>query len=219
MDSHGLARHERAAPGVPNYGSRLSAATWLLTVFSAIFLTLRVYCKLSRGRRLWWDDHFLIASWVGVSNMTMEAAQVADLIPRAQVTILVSTAVLAEGIRNYGVGLHYSDMDPAKMPTQALISYIAGFATILGTIWSKTSFSITLLRISTGRLRYLVWFIIISVNLVLGVSATIHWAQCWPLKKLWNYDMEGRCLPRETVQSYQVFASGTWPCGGKERDE
>jgi hypothetical protein len=138
---------------------------------------------------------------------------------RAQVTVLVSTAVLAEGIRNYGVGLHYSDMDPAKMPTQALLSYIAGFATILGTIWSKTSFSITLLRISTGRLRWLVWFIIISVNLVLGVSATIHWTQCWPLEKLWNYNMEGTCLPRETVQNYQVFASGTWLCRGQERDD
>jgi hypothetical protein len=47
-----------------NYAGRLLAATWLLTVFSAIFLGLRVYCKLFRGRRLWWDDHFLIASWV-----------------------------------------------------------------------------------------------------------------------------------------------------------
>ena len=107
-------------------------------------------------------------------------------------------------------------MDPEKMPTQALISYIAGFFTILGTIWSKTSFSITLLRISTGRLRWLVWFIIISVNLVLGVSATIHWTQCWPLKKLWNYNMEGTCLPLQVVQSYQIFASGTLLCRGEE---
>ncbi len=127
----------------------------------------------------------------------------------AQVTILVSTAFLAEGIRNYGIGLHYSDMDPEKMPTQALISYVAGFFTILGTIWSKTSFSITLLRISTGRLRWLVWFIIISVNLVLGVSATIHWTQCWPLQKLFYYNMEGTCLPLHVVQSWQIFASGT----------
>ena len=102
------------------------------------------------------------------------------------------------------------------MPGQALISYIAGFATILGTIWSKTSFSITLLRITTGRLRWLVWFIIISVNLVLGVSATIHWTQCWPLKKLFNYNMEGTCLPLQVVQSWQIFASGTLPSDVEE---
>ncbi len=147
---------------------------------------------------------------------TQEPRQSCSSRPLPQVTILVSTALLAEGIRNYGIGLHYSDMDPEKMPTQALISYIAGFATILGTIWSKTSFSITLLRISTGRLRWLVWFIIISVNLVLGVSATIHWTQCWPLKKLWNYNMEGTCLPLHVVQSWQIFASGTLLRRGKK---
>ncbi len=65
---HGVLLRARVAPGVPNYAPRLMAATWLLTVFSAIFLGLRVYCKLSRGRRLWWDDHFLIASWVGARH-------------------------------------------------------------------------------------------------------------------------------------------------------
>jgi hypothetical protein len=35
-----------------------------LTIAAAVFLALRVYCKLSRRRSLWWDDHFLIASWV-----------------------------------------------------------------------------------------------------------------------------------------------------------
>lgn len=123
-------------------------------------------------------------------------------------SILVSTAMLSEGIK-YGIGLHYYNMDLDKMPTMAMISYAAGFATILGTIWSKTSFGITLLRISAGRMRWLVWFIIISVNLVLGVSATIHWAQCWPLKKLFYYDMAGTCLPLHVVQNYQTFAAGT----------
>ena len=126
----------------------------------------------------------------------------------AQVSILVSTAMLSEGIK-YGIGLHYYNMDLDKMPTMAMISYAAGFATILGTIWSKTSFGITLLRISAGRMRWLVWFIIISVNLVLGISATIHWAQCWPLKKLFYYDMAGTCLPLHVVQNYQTFAAGT----------
>jgi len=70
MDPRGLAwghgaLERRVPPGAPNFAPRLMAATWLLTVFSAIFLGLRLYCKLSRGRRLWWDDHFLTASWVG----------------------------------------------------------------------------------------------------------------------------------------------------------
>jgi hypothetical protein len=57
-----------------NYASRLLWAIWSFTVASAVFLALRVYCKLLRGRALWWDDHFLIASWVR-SNASLAASQ------------------------------------------------------------------------------------------------------------------------------------------------
>ena len=57
-----------------NYASRLLWAIWAFTVASAVFLALRIYCKLSRGRFLWWDDHFLIASWVSKACVTSRAA-------------------------------------------------------------------------------------------------------------------------------------------------
>lgn len=57
-------RDEPPPRHVPNYASRLLWAIWFLTIAAAVFLALRVYCKLSRRRSLWWDDHFLIASWV-----------------------------------------------------------------------------------------------------------------------------------------------------------
>ncbi len=46
-------------------GPQLNLVFWLLTSLSLVFLGLRLYCKIYRGRNLWWDDHFLIASWVG----------------------------------------------------------------------------------------------------------------------------------------------------------
>lgn len=45
-------------------GTRLIAVCWSLVAASAVMLFLRVYCKLWRRRGLWWDDHFLIISWV-----------------------------------------------------------------------------------------------------------------------------------------------------------
>lgn len=45
-------------------GPRLNLIFWLLTSLSFIFLALRLYCKFYRGRKLWWDDHLLIAAWV-----------------------------------------------------------------------------------------------------------------------------------------------------------
>ena len=56
---------EEAPPKeVANYAPLLLWSIWILTVVSAIFLALRVYAKLMRRRSLWWDDYFLILSWV-----------------------------------------------------------------------------------------------------------------------------------------------------------
>jgi hypothetical protein len=59
-------RHLLVKRPIMNYGSRLNWAIWAFTVASAIFLALRLYCKLTRARTLWWDDHFLIGSWVRI---------------------------------------------------------------------------------------------------------------------------------------------------------
>ena len=119
--------------------------------------------------------------------------------------------MLTEGTK-WGIGLHYEDMDyssGSKVWMVALISYSAGFATILAAAWSKTSFGITLLRISKGWVKWFIWFIIISVNIVLGVSATIMWTRCWPVKKLWFPETEGTCWTTVTMERYQTFTSGT----------
>lgn len=50
-----------------DYGPQLNRTIWILTTLGAAFLALRVYCKMWRHRGLWWDDWFLIASWVRIS--------------------------------------------------------------------------------------------------------------------------------------------------------
>jgi hypothetical protein len=126
-----------------------------------------------------------------------------------QFTVLLSSALLTEGTK-YGIGLHFEDMDWTNTPTVAWISIAAGFSTLLGTTWSKTSFGLTLLRLSSSRwMTWLIWFIIISVNLVVGFAAAVMWIQCWPVAKLWNGDLPGSCWPAQVVQNYMTVASGT----------
>lgn len=59
-------------------------------------------------------------------------------------------------------------------------------------------------------MRVFIWFIIVSVNLVLGSNGAIQWAQCWPVEKLWYYDMEGTCFPAKIVQNYNTFVAGAY---------
>jgi hypothetical protein len=58
-------------------------------------------------------------------------------------------------------------------------------------------------------MRWLVWFIIISVNIVLGAQALIQWIQCWPVPKRW-IDMPGSCWPASVIQNYMTFAAGIY---------
>ncbi|SPO06773.1 uncharacterized protein DNG_09467 [Cephalotrichum gorgonifer] len=149
---------------IVDYGPLLKGSIWFMTAMSTTFLGLRVFAKLSRHRPLWWDDGFLIASWFA---------------------LVISVSLLTEGVK-YGIGLHYEDMILENMQKTAKFSYAAGFATILGTSWSKTSFGITLLRISNGWVKLFVWFIIISLNLVLSASAIILFVQCRPIQRLFT---------------------------------
>ncbi len=43
---------------------RLLASIWTLGFIATVFLSLRIYCRMTKGQRLWWDDAVLIASWV-----------------------------------------------------------------------------------------------------------------------------------------------------------
>lgn len=53
---------------VDDYGPRLNVTIWSLTGVAALFLALRIYCKVWRGRPVRWDDCVLVASWVSIRH-------------------------------------------------------------------------------------------------------------------------------------------------------
>ncbi|KAK4099095.1 hypothetical protein N658DRAFT_498687 [Parathielavia hyrcaniae] len=174
------------APPGEHLGLYLNRVIWALAALSGLFLGLRLFSKLWRHRGLWWDDHFLIASWVA---------------------LVVSCSLQSVGV-TYGLGRLYAELDEPTINAISLYSMIAGFGSILATCWSKTSLAISLLRLSDGWVRWLVWLIIVSVNLVLGSNGAIQWVQCWPIHKRWNYMMEGTCFDPKVVQDYNAFIAG-----------
>ena len=41
-----------------------NAGIWTLFAGATVFLVLRLWCKITRRRGLWWDDYILVVSWV-----------------------------------------------------------------------------------------------------------------------------------------------------------
>lgn len=122
---------------------------------------------------------------------------------------LATSCSLLSVITTIGYGKHNQDIPAENFQYVLLVSYIAGFFSILAACWSKISFAITLLRITTTSrtMTILLWCIIVTVNLVLGGNATVHFAQCWPPERLWRDKSVGTCWPRIVVIRLNIFVA------------
>lgn len=82
-------------------------------------------------------------------------------------------------------------------------------STILSVSLSKTSFAVTLLRlVPKAWERYIIWFVIVSVNVVMTLVVILQYAQCRPIEKRWNPLLPGTCYDHHIIIYYSMFAGG-----------
>jgi len=112
-----------------------------------------------------------------------------------------------------GFGKHSWDIDMTSpdWPKTLFIMYMTGFWSIWAAAWSKTAFAITLLRIATAataKIKGLIWFIIVTVNVGLTLAAIFMWTQCNPPRKVWDTQVEGTCWDAKVIVAYNSWISG-----------
>ena len=166
----------------------IDASLWALQGISGCFLGLRIYCKCwIRGVSLWYDDFFLLVAWV---------------------FLLVSC--IATTINNtLGFGHHVQDIPIDNVVTMGILSNISGTLSIIATAASKTSFAVTLLRISNGFwMRALIWFVIITLNILMNLSGIFFWVSCDPPQKTWDPLVPGTCWPETVSVDYGIVVGG-----------
>jgi hypothetical protein len=65
MSSDGtLTPEQLAALPHDDQASKLLARIWTPLSLATVFSALRIYCRMLKGQRLWWDDAILDGSWV-----------------------------------------------------------------------------------------------------------------------------------------------------------
>ncbi|KAG8160809.1 hypothetical protein KVR01_009073 [Diaporthe batatas] len=172
-------------PSRPNdegFGAYINAIGWLLLSLAGIVVGARIWAKLSARKGLWWDDYIVIAAWVML---------LAD--------VIVTTVAVDAGLGKHSV--------PGDTLIRTMIlSTVAQTLSILGAAWSKTSFAVTLLRLTVAsHVRYLVWFIIISLNIFLTFTAFLPLFSCTPVGKRFDPRVDGNCWDRTVVLTLTVF--------------
>ncbi|OHE98243.1 hypothetical protein CORC01_06440 [Colletotrichum orchidophilum] len=171
---------------VDDRGTKLLAVTWTLCVASATLLSLRIYCKLWRGRGLWWDDHLLIISMVS----------------------LVISISINSYIVSLGFGRHIDTISSDNIKLINLNTILVATFGIIATTTSKSSFALTLYRIVTNQwMKYLLIFIIISINISMNLVWIFGFAKCTPLRRVWDSSVPGSCWDKKKLVKFQLFAA------------
>ncbi len=87
-------------------------------------------------------------------------------------------------------------------------SNISGFASLIAVAWSKTSFGITLLRLSDGWMKWFIIVLLVLLNITHYISAIFFWVSCDPPAKTWDVMREGTCWPTHVTVDYSLFVGG-----------
>ncbi|GAW17624.1 hypothetical protein ANO14919_070830 [Xylariales sp. No.14919] len=171
-----------------NFGPSVGACVWALAALAAGWLALRIYLKSRKHWGLWWDDHFL--------TIVIIARQICIVLSNISTSVAISL----------GWGQQPYDIPPHTWSHILLALLISGAFSILAAAMSKTSFALTLLRISSGWVKYTVWFAILTTNAAMGLSLIFNWVQCTPVEKNFNLSVPGSCWPRATLIGYNSFS-------------
>ncbi|TDZ18289.1 hypothetical protein Cob_v008990 [Colletotrichum orbiculare MAFF 240422] len=168
---------------IESRGPLIGGVTWFLCFFCGVFLALRVYAKLSRHQKLWWDDWILIFSW----------------------TCLLAESIITQLGINIGFGRHYYDIDPPNLMTIAMYTSIGASISCFASTGSKVGFGVTLLRLTTDWYRIFVWFAVVTLTVIMLPSATLTWLKCTPVQKNFNSQMEGTCWDKSITLNYGIL--------------
>ena len=112
-------------------------------------------------------------------------------------------------VKHYGYGKHSWDLPPAFDWSKFSVAVmVRATFTIIAIAYTKTAFAVMLLRLTEGATKRFVWFVIISINIVLGLSTILGWVQCTPVAKAWNSTIPGKCFSSSVLINYAIFGSG-----------
>jgi len=126
--------------------------------------------------------------------------------------------MLTYAVYHWNYGAHAWDFYfPDLVPLIPLISS-AGVFSICACTWSKTSFAVTLLRLTDGWKKWVIWYIIISMNLAMAVTSTLPFVSCTPIYRSWNPTItEGSCFDQKIIVNFDIFSAGESALGPSSR--
>ncbi len=113
----------------------------------------------------------------------------------------------------YGLGRHVQFLNADERTAVLRLGYISAVLTIAASVWSKSSFALFLLRISssgcTEWIRRGIIAIIVSLNTMLVAAIAMLILSCRPTEKTWKPEIEGACLDENVKIASAIGLAGS----------
>lgn len=125
---------------------------------------------------------------------------------------LLAHAAVCHAAANAGLGRHTMVVameDPNKVIDVSLLCHIGQSLAIMACTLGKTSFAITLMRIFVQRwLKGVLWFVIVTMNVVNILAALFVFLQCKDPRNLWDETIPSECWPIDIFTNFSLFVGG-----------
>jgi hypothetical protein len=126
-----------------------------------------------------------------------------------QVILLVDT-ILISYLITLGQGLREVDVNPDNLVQINLLNTVCAILSRLSACWSKTSFALTLTRITKGKLRIFIVVTAVIMNIALIGTSIMQLASCTPIERVWDKSVPGTCMNPKLGLDINLFAGGRW---------
>lgn len=128
---------------------------------------------------------------------------------RGKIFLLVSCSTTTANVR-LGFGLHFDQVPFENLIPFGIQSTISGSSSVVSVACSKTSFAITLLRLTDGYpwMKWVIWGLLVLLNVTHYTSALFFWVSCDPPAKTWDIFLPGECWPAHVTVNYSLFVGG-----------
>ncbi|KAL8883168.1 MAG: hypothetical protein Q9192_007396 [Flavoplaca navasiana] len=187
-----IAMRADPSPAIPvpdeNRASWLYTFTWILCSLSTVSVGLRVYTRARLLKNLWWDDWFIVISFL--------------------FTMTFSIMWTVYGARGYA--RHAIYLTPFQKSDAAKLGVISRACCVVAIATGKISVAFLIQRIQ-GSSKWRTWFLrfcSISVGLTASVVVIFLFAQCQPVRSLWTPSMlkdgTGHCWDPIPINNFDI---------------
>ncbi|KAG5984369.1 hypothetical protein E4U55_005044 [Claviceps digitariae] len=164
----------------------LKRILWVAAGLPATLVLLRCYTRLWLRRVFGLDDYFMVAALL----------------------LLIAYAAVLTVAADKGLGRHlaYVIQNPQNVIDVALLSFVSQPLVVMSCAFGKTSFALTLLRVAAQRWAIvLLWFIMISMNVLHIIISFFVFLRCEDPRHLWNPSIPSECWSATLFDDISLF--------------